>query len=233
MVSMHDYTVAGEAGRRDRLYGVLGIASLAIVVLVRWLTLGVAPSDSREAMSLGFFVGAIAPLGLFGVLLHWFDTHLWRTRFGVAAGMLVGVPMPWVVRGRYFGTLTFRSGPSTDSSDVEVVISQTWRRIHIALRVLNPKLGIGGYSDSLMASLDANEAGAPHLRYVYSYRQTRADGAVTIPFVATGTCFLLLTLSTGRNAFAGDYYSDEGGSGTLTFTQVDGENSNGHGGDSP
>lgn len=212
---LHEYSIESEdAFSRIKVHAVLAVFSAAFVAMGRKVfveAVGVPPDAT--AISVAFWVGALGPLTLFGLLWSLFDRFLWRTWLGRFICKLVGcAPTPYLG-----GTYTARSEWATwpdktpRSRNSQVFIRQTWSRICISLS----GEGIDVRSRSVTAHVRTTEASC-ELVYTFEFQSASSTGIKR----SGGTQYLNLTKSAEKRwEGCGFYYTEHGDCGKLQVNQ--------------
>lgn len=197
---LHPY--ATETKERARIYWALAIISL----LVSWL-IQCALEALRVDIPWNLEIPT-TPLGLYWILVHWFDTRVWKAPILRKLGIVTipNIEGKWRVQGV--------SCP--DKEPIEwtgsVTITQTWTGLLIVQETDQ------SISYSTAAVLGPSDGRGTKL--IHQYRnEPKIQGAVQGMNIHYGTA--ILTIHEGGNKISGEYYSGRGREryGYFTYTR--------------
>ncbi len=215
-MKLHEYSIETEDSfSRTRVHAVLAVFSVALVMSGRKLFIDAIgdPPDS-SAVTSAFWVGAIGPLTVFGLLWNLFDKVLWRTWVGVGISKLAGCVIVPNISGSYLACTEWSTAPNLQPKRraAQVSIRQTWSRICITL----DSSGVDSHSKSVTAHLRMTEA---HCELVYTYEFHAASSSELKR--SGGTQYLSVSKSLdGKWEGSGFYFTENRDSGRLHLSQT-------------
>ncbi len=194
---MHPYT-SDDAKPKTLAY--IAVAAVAVAYLATWL-MSLTPVP-------GWWVSAPSLAGSYAILYNWFESSLWK------ADMARRLKLSTVadVAGRYRGHLiSAYPENSTTEVPIEINITQSWQRIHVALEVNATKTS---RSASYMAAVAPE---GTQTRLSYSYRSQVMPGVADLDMADhEGTADLLISVD---GTATGRYFNGRPRCGTILVTR--------------
>ncbi len=192
---MHAFSI--DRDERALVFFYLAAAAIALgygthLIIARWIP------------GLPWEIDPPTAITWFGVLRGWFDKKLWRVRFG--KWRLSRIPD---LNGKYVGTLRGRFQGVFRTTDIDVVIEQTWSGI----RIEGETISTTAKSEMAFISIDESE-----LRYEFSNEPKPDKVGVRTPH--RGTSFYKIS----GEGLVGGYYNYGGSStdGAIKLRRVSG-----------
>lgn len=221
----HEYSIYSDApASRIGVYGVIGVTAVTIIGLIRGAVVARFARAGEPVPDWFFYVGAVTPLVLFGLLVLVFDRFAWHWMIARPVYWLARDATPPYIHGDYLGTVTWKNQEASkeEKSEASVHIIQRWQRLVVLFDFWDePQIKrASSHSDmaTIVREMDDNKL---TLQYAYSYEanESTPDGG-TKRAVHHGTAVLDFVKLEGLWNVNGYYYSDDTGSGRIVLKQV-------------
>ena len=173
-------------------------------------------------------LGASAPLVIFGAMNWVFDHYCWRWALTGKVLALIHVPVPPYLGGDYEVCVKWHDPhpepeePESGEYLARMTVIQTWRKISVTFAFRDtPTAVLRANSTSRTAFLECTaDPRRVVLEYTYAYRRTssRASGKGIRQSRIHGNCHTIFDRTDDGQGWMvyGDYYADDGGTGTIT-----------------
>jgi hypothetical protein len=231
----HDYAVLADTpSGRGQVYGRLGILSIALSTgvhstgrsIAHALAAALAAPDGKLDWVASLITSATSVM-IFGLLVHLFRRHLWRTWFAAPLYWFTGATRPPRLNGTYDASIsvhgTFEEVSPAKPARATIELRQDWDKMLVICEFIEDGQTPWIQSTSDMAILRTElDPDRLTLQYTYHYDSvTRALDGTRVVFRQTrGTCVLMFGRSQKKWRASGHYYNDDGGSGTITLTRA-------------
>jgi hypothetical protein len=161
-------------------------------------------SSALLFLKIEFIHKLIVPSGflIYGLLILWFDKHLWRTQW---LNSLLSIPN---LNGNWRGTNTLSDGTS---EQLNVVITQTWLKIDIEVKTEST------ISNICSATFYIDTNSSKFLKYIYTIKPIRYD----LAYNAYGEgCTELRIVDDNGTTLEGSYFSSKFRGGHFSLQRI-------------
>ena len=232
----HDYSVIADTPNpRIAIYARLGIISIVVSALLRNVgnhvshTLAVRLSIPDNRLTwVGSLVTSASSVLIFGALLALFRRFFWRMWFVAPLYWFTGATRPPCLRGIYQASIAMNT-PYEDTASRRMVksiveIVQDWDKMMVAFEVIEDSQTpwVRSTSDMALMRMGLDPARVT-LQYTYQYETTARGLDDTRGALQTirGSCVMMFVRTRNRWRAHGHYYTEDSGSGTLTFSGLE------------
>ena len=217
-MSDHEYVFhCDKEGGRTNVYAVLALLSLGFsLLLIRIL------HEHPYIKVVAEFVEAAAPLAVFAILHGFFRKYAWNTPSARPVFAIARSSRPPDLTGSYAGKLRCfepEGALQQNNYEAEVTITQDWERMLVHFHFPNPPSWMtSSRSDSEIAVLRGNQQVA-ELDFEYRHDRVLDENTGILRRQIHGFTNLQFERKADLWEAHGTYFSEDGGSGTITLNQ--------------
>jgi SMODS-associating 2TM, beta-strand rich effector domain len=229
VIEGHDYTIysTGPSGR-SRMYAFLGLITASLTPLAQHWAIVVAQrywGDDLDLAKAALFFGGFTALFLYGVLLNFFTTYLWRMKLGLWMFWLIGLSAPPNLNGKYRGTLEFNSATDRETmlrTDFFMRITQTWEQISLTVQRQAEAGGVVLIHSDMASIRVGMMAGVNTLSFVYTFEESlpRREGVGSMVQQFCGAATFDFRRDGDAWHVTGHFFDDIGRSGQVNLKQT-------------